>query len=421
MDNLSHTVAGLAAGELIHRILRPEHDAQDQRQRRWLLLTSCWAASNFPDLDLVLTPLIPAPLGYLLHHRGHTHTLLYAIPQALLLAALIWLLWPAARRLLKASRTAQIGFIAALSGGLLFHLLMDYLNSYGIHPFHPFDSRWLYGDMVFIIEPLFWIIFGIPVAMSVQHPLARALLIALLIGIPFAFTFGSFLPWGSFAVLAIAAATLAWLQHRAGPRGIAALIAACCIGVGFVAMQKVASERARDIVLQALRDKDPTSRVLDTSLTSYPANPFCWTFVSVESNDKEDRFRLRRGTVSLLPSILPVTSCPAAFREHAIEIRADLAIAFHTEQQGSLAALRRLRKENCHVEAWLRFARAPWMTDKEVSDVRFASGSRENFTTMDYTAIAKLACPRHVPAWDFPRADLLGESDRRHGAHPASP
>jgi sec-independent protein translocase protein TatC len=46
-------------------------------------------AGNFPDLDLVLTPLLPAPLGYLLHHRGHTHTVLYALPQMLLLAALM--------------------------------------------------------------------------------------------------------------------------------------------------------------------------------------------------------------------------------------------------------------------------------------------------------------------------------------------
>jgi membrane-bound metal-dependent hydrolase YbcI (DUF457 family) len=40
--------------------------------------------------------------------------------------------------------------VAAL--GLLLHLGMDYLNVYGVHPFHPFDSRWRYGDMIFIVE-----------------------------------------------------------------------------------------------------------------------------------------------------------------------------------------------------------------------------------------------------------------------------
>ena len=45
--------------------------------------------SGNDDLDLVLTALAPAPLGYLLHHRGHTHTLLYVLPQALTLLAAV--------------------------------------------------------------------------------------------------------------------------------------------------------------------------------------------------------------------------------------------------------------------------------------------------------------------------------------------
>src|SRR5512133_791223 len=100
MDNLSHTVASLLAGELLHRGLPAEADASRQDLRRSLLLATCGLAGNFPDLDLILTPLLPAPLGYLLHHRGHTHTVLYAFPQAVLLAALLFLLWPAAPRLL---------------------------------------------------------------------------------------------------------------------------------------------------------------------------------------------------------------------------------------------------------------------------------------------------------------------------------
>lgn len=91
MDNLSHSVVGLATGEFIHRSLRQESDINHQRARRSLLLISCWAASNFPDLDIFFTQLLPAPLGYLLHHRGHTHTLLYIIPQAILLWVVIWL------------------------------------------------------------------------------------------------------------------------------------------------------------------------------------------------------------------------------------------------------------------------------------------------------------------------------------------
>src|SRR5690242_5591542 len=107
MDNITHSVVGLALGELVERSLPQEADPLRSRTRRKLLLFTCWAASNLPDLDLVLTPLAGRPLGYLLHHRGYTHTLLWALPQLLALLALVWLLWPAARGLLHASATAR--------------------------------------------------------------------------------------------------------------------------------------------------------------------------------------------------------------------------------------------------------------------------------------------------------------------------
>lgn len=90
MDNITHSLIGLGAGELLQRSLPPEADPAQQGLRR-LLLFACWAASNAPDLDLVLKPLLADPLGYLLHHRGHphphTHTVLFALPQALARAA----------------------------------------------------------------------------------------------------------------------------------------------------------------------------------------------------------------------------------------------------------------------------------------------------------------------------------------------
>src|SRR5471030_3262656 len=155
MDNITHSIIGFGVGELVHRSLPDEVDAPSQRVRHRLLLVSCALASNFPDLDLVLNKLLPDPLGYLLHHRGHTHTALLALPQALLLAALLCLCWPSARTLLKASRPARLGLAISVLIGLGLHLLIDYTNSYGLHPWYPFDGRWLYGDRVFIVEPLF--------------------------------------------------------------------------------------------------------------------------------------------------------------------------------------------------------------------------------------------------------------------------
>ena len=101
MDNLTHCLIGLALGELVDRALPAHLDPQRGRTRRRVLLATGALASNFPDLDLVLTPLLAPPLGYLLHHRGHTHTLLFALPQIALLLGLMWLLWPGARRLMQ--------------------------------------------------------------------------------------------------------------------------------------------------------------------------------------------------------------------------------------------------------------------------------------------------------------------------------
>jgi inner membrane protein len=407
MDNLSHSVVGLAVGELVHRSLSQEPDVDRQRIRRRLLLFSCWAASNFPDLDLFLTPLLPAPLGYLLHHRGHTHTLLYAVPQAILLWTMIWALWPSARKLLKQSTHARSGVMLSLSLGFALHLLMDYLNSYGIHPFHPFDSRWLYGDMVFILEPLFWMAFGVPMAMMVQSTAPRLFLLALLIGAPAFFTLRGFLSWGSLVGLVLLAGTMVILQHRAGARGRGALIVALSVSVGVVVMQGAASGQATRLVTETLQKRDAASRILDASMSSFPTNPLCWAFVSIESNEHAGTYTLRRGLLSLAPNILPVAECPSGLSERPSQTKEKPAIVFLAERNGSLDTLRRLKNENCHVEAWLRFARAPSLSESEAFDLRFGSNPEDNFTTINFADFQHRECSRLIPGWAFPRADLF--------------
>jgi inner membrane protein len=405
MDNLTHSVVGLAVGELLQRSLAPEPDPARQAVRRRLLLAGCWAASNFPDLDIVLKPLLPDPLGYLLHHRGHTHTLLGAIPQALLLIALIWLLWPAARTLLRQSAGARRGLLAALGIGLLLHLAMDYLNSYGVHPFHPFDSHWLYGDMLFIVEPLFWIGFGVPLAMMVASRARRWLLLGLLIGAPLLFTASGYLHWGSMAALLAVALGLGTLERR--EHGRRALACAFALSLAFVGVQDWASAHGKRLLAAQLASIDPASRVLDLSMTAFPSNPLCWSFVSVERDDSAGSYRLRRGVLSLATNLMPAAACPPSLARPQSQQALTPAIGLLYEDQVSLAALRRLAQGNCYFRAWLRFARAPALSGQSATDVRFGAGSTANFTTIDLAAFEGRACPRHVPGWDFPRADLL--------------
>lgn len=410
MDNITHSFVGLGVGELVQRSLPAEADPAHQRTRHRLLLTACAAASNFPDLDLFLTHLLPAPLGYLLHHRGHTHTLLYAVPQALLLLALLWALWPNARRLLRASGPARLGVGLAIALGFGLHLSMDFLNSYGVHPFYPFDPRWFYGDMVFIVEPVFWVAFGVPLALAMPHRLLRGVALAGLVLFVTGATWRGYLDWRSLLALLVIGAAIGTLRvTRRHSRRALALAAA--IAIGFIAVQGAASALGRARLTAALQTIDPAARVLDVAMTAYPAQPLCWSFVAIESNEGAGQYRLRRGLLSLAPALVPVTGCPAGFADPAAGVTPAPGIALAPAWQGDLGLLRTLARTDCHVNAWLRYARMPAVTRDEASDLRYAATPRGNFTTLPIGPRARAPCAG-VPQWGYPRADLLGATLR---------
>jgi inner membrane protein len=407
MDNISHSLTGLALGELVERSLPAEPDPDRARTRHRLLLVSCCAASNFPDLDLVLTGLAPRPLGYLLHHRGHTHTLLGEVPQALLLMALIWLLWPAARRLMRESRTALWATIGAICLGLLLHIGMDFLNVYGVHPFYPFDNRWVYGDLVFIVEPVFWIAFGAPLASLIPSSRWRRVAWLLLAAAPILVTALGFLQWGSLALLAAAGISLTWMARAAAPRSRHALAGGLAVALLFVGTQATAEHAARTLV----QSMPHAGRLLDAPLSAFPANPLCWSVVTVEQDDAAGSYRLRRGLLSLAPKLVPASSCPARVAGPAAATEA--RVAWQWDSRQPLAAVRELRRDDCRVDAWLRFARAPSLEGGLATDQRWRAPGGANFTTLPLRATAGAACPAHLPDWGYPRADLLGLQPRK--------
>jgi len=410
MDNITHSVVGLGIGALIDRSLPAEPDTARERTRQRMLLTVGCLASNFPDLDLLYTRILPAPLGYLLHHRGHTHTLLAGLGEVALLLALVWLLWPNARRLLQVSTTARWGAVIAACAGLLLHLSMDGMNVYGVHPFWPWNKHWYYGDLVFIVEPVFWFAFGAPLAAIVPRPRLRWLFLGLMVLIPVAATLLGFLQWGSLAGLLALGLVLAWVTRHAherhGARGRLALAAGLVVSLAFVGVQAVALQQARAVLADAVRTLDPGEQLVDTALSAYPANPLCWAFVTVARNAAGGTYHLRRGLLSVAPGFDPVKSCPAPIAGRAPE-DATAQLAWLADRRESLAELRDLAFQDCHVNAWLRFARAPSIAGGLATDVRWGPSGSWNFSTMEIAAQAGLPCPHTVPDWTYPRADLL--------------
>jgi inner membrane protein len=416
MDNLTHSVVGLGVGALIDRSLAAEPDPDRRRVRARMLLVIGCLASNFPDLDLFLTPLLDAPLGYLLHHRGHTHTLLAAIAEAALLLALVWLLWPAARRLLRERGSARRGALLAAGAGLLLHIGMDSLNVYGVHPFWPLDPSWYYGDLVFIVEPVFWIGFGVPLAALVRSRPLRRLWLAVIALVPLGAAALGFLHWGSLAGLLVLGLLLDRIQVRndekhgetRAERGRMALTAGLAASLAFVGLQALALQRAHSVVAAELKRIDAGERVLDMALSAYPANPLCWSFATVArtGDNGAGTIHLRRGMLSIAPRLLPVSHCPVRVAGPALE-DAPPQIAWQAEDRQPVASLRAQAAGNCRVDAWLRFARAPALADGVATDLRWGEPGGRNFTTMTLARPAGTPCPHPVPGWGYPRADLL--------------
>src|SRR5688572_27706353 len=97
MDNLTHSLVGVALAHVALPDTAP-------RTRRGVFLAGGVLAANLPDIDLLYVGITPPPLGYLLHHRGHTHTLVGLVAQGLLLAVACRLVPPLWRLVAGASR-----------------------------------------------------------------------------------------------------------------------------------------------------------------------------------------------------------------------------------------------------------------------------------------------------------------------------
>jgi len=146
VDNLTHSLIGATLAELALPAGAP-------RAMRRTFFVAGVVAANLPDADLVYTRITPAPLGALLHHRGHTHTVVGLVLLGLAMVAVCAL--PRIRDSVGPMRGRLWTLIAV---ALASHLVLDSWNSYGVHPFWPIDSRWYYGDAVFILEPWVWML-----------------------------------------------------------------------------------------------------------------------------------------------------------------------------------------------------------------------------------------------------------------------
>lgn len=410
MDNLTHTLVSALVGETAQRFTPASNSSLPEASRRNLAIGMMMIGGNLPDADLLYTGWGGNGLDYVLHHRGHTHTVI----GALLLSLLLYVVaraWCRYRRL-EPSRH-DVRFLAALALlAPLLHLCFDFTNSYGVHPFWPLDNRWFYGDAVFIVEPLLWAC-ATPLLFTLRSVFTRTLVaLALLTGIGLSIGTG-LVPLPLAAALTAFTLGLALIGRYATARvalasGVGAWL---LLTAGFFVSGSAADARIDTILGQTF----PDTRTLDRVLTPMPVNPFCREVFLVQTD--RDQYVVRKATHALLPGWLPARECPqrtlggvstAPLQPMSVPSTDEIAWGGELSMPRELPAM--LARDYCAVRALLQFARVPWMAAHEdgwqVGDLRY---DREPELGMAEVEVGPGMdqCPARIPPWVEPRKDLL--------------
>jgi inner membrane protein len=409
VDNLTHTLIGLAAGECVARSVRtrgvtPTSGGISDPVRRNVLLALGMVGGNLPDADLLwsMPALTSDPLAYVVQHRGYTHTLLGCAVLALLLfaATLAVMRWRGHRL-----RVADVGLLGAMALlAVMLHLGMDALNQYGVHPFWPWNNRWYYGDAVFIIEPLYWLVVA-PLFFSLRTRAARW------------FT-GSALVVGSIAVLAFnRLSPVAWVMpvlsllligvgRRLSPRvasqlAIGVLIA---ISAAFWATHALVLHRVQAVAAQQF----PGDSTLDIVLSPSPGDPLCWDVMLLQRSGAD--YVARMGQQSLAAqSCAGGLTMEGAAPLQPMQVPVMEGVRWRAQFKIDAAALARLAATSCDTRRLASFLRAPFAVESSagwiLGDLRFDRGPGGGFASMRVDPAAPAKCERSIP-WVAPRRDL---------------
>lgn len=148
VDNLCHSLVGAAVGRA------------GLARRTTLGMSTLVIANNLPDIDVAVFATSTLAMSF---RRGWTHGVLAQAALPILLAGAML----AYDRLIlqkraKAPPPASARELLLLSYlGVLLHVFMDLMNSYGIRLLMPFSGQWFYGDALFIVDPWLYLTLGL--------------------------------------------------------------------------------------------------------------------------------------------------------------------------------------------------------------------------------------------------------------------
>ncbi|MCU0633872.1 MAG: metal-dependent hydrolase [Gemmatimonadaceae bacterium] len=353
-------------------------------------------AAELPDIDLAWSGLGrggEGALRYMLHHRGHTHTLVVALAGALL----VWGLWLALRRDLRNATASRPRLGIALLGTLS-HVLLDWTNSYGVHPFWPWENRWFYGDAIFIVEPWLWVVAIPAVMLGDRSRTGRVVLALLLAAILVATWWTDYTAWTVALALTAGMAVLFAVSRRVADlsRVLVAIAAWVAVEATFFITRRAAEREVRAAAPMAA----------DVVLSPGVADPFCWSAIALWED--ATTYQVRGGEVRPMPSLRDAGGCrvrsASGLRE--VSLAGTATVRWTGQWTAPAGALTALAQRDCRLAAALRFMRVPaWertATGVTLWDLRYGQGG---FASVTSTGSAP--CPRDVPPWDPPTARWL--------------
>ncbi|HMA10503.1 MAG TPA: metal-dependent hydrolase [Steroidobacteraceae bacterium] len=407
MDNLTHTLIGLAAGEAVARCTGARPDGVPDPARRTALLAMGIVGGNLPDVDLLWSMQVFTGdhIAYLVEHRGQTHTFVGCGVLALLLwlGTMAVLRWRGHR--IHAPDARLFGAVALLA--VMLHLGLDALNVYGVHPFWPWNNRWYYGDAVFIVEPLFWLATA-PLLFSLRTQVARLLLafvpIAGCIAVLGFHRFGAV--WWSLPLVTL---LLLWTGRKLAPRATAlATVALLCAVTGtFLTAHAAVSQR----VLAVAAKQFPGAATLDVVLSPAPAHPLCWEVMLLQRAGAEYVARLGQFSLTSNAGRACAPSLGGPGTAPLVELDLPVVAGMRWRSEFSMPAdeLARLAGSNCDTRRLASFLRAPFATETDkgwiIGDLRFDREPGVGFAEALIDPQVRDRCSRAIP-WTPPRGDL---------------
>lgn len=406
MDNITHSLVGYAVAKSAKhlKIKGLTEKFKDPKVSSFFIFISIFAA-NFPDLDLIYSLYDSSKLGYLVHHRGHTHTFIWTIPQAL-----VALLFSALIFKIKDKVIWAWGFGLILLN-IILHISLDALNIYGVHPFYPWDNSWYYGDRVFIIEPLIW--FSIlPLALTPIKKLISLktfLLVFFLLPLILAVKIQMMsVPTAMILGFYFLAMGHVFNKMYEGTKTLTSVGFTLVVILGFITEGLIVENHISN---QFTQNKKQFENLEELAITPYPGNPFCWNIYLAKTYGS-DGYQVSIGQYQSRKII--GFKCPKGMqKEGSTALQQNNAVTkiknfklFKTYDSSKKLIFD--DKKDCRLQNWFQFVRIPFLDkDGNYVDLRFTrSSSRDNFTLINLND-ESLSCVKAPAPWLPPRAKLL--------------